>query len=375
MIYALINKDTLVHICTSKKVSCQYLSQRGKFKEERLRRWMDSADSLLPTIKQAKTIATCLHIPFAGLYMNPKDIPLQRIPSLKNMRTLWGSNTEDDSALNIAVVDLLMERDFLIAANQELNIPTISFSVQSPKTNSPESWAISLRQQFNLDLEIQYKCTSSRQFYLYLRSKIEEKGIFVHCFTDVPLEEARGISIVDTSIPIIGINDSDRPPAKSFSIIHELVHILKRESSLCNEMISKTLSIILQNINLTAPYSKDDIAAIAKHFSVSREVIIRRLLETERISEIEYQTYSEELRKELEKNREEQRNARKNGNYSGIPKNMSREAFDRTSPAVCRNLYQGYSEDIYSKLDIAHHLNIDQKHIDKFLSEVAKWIR
>lgn len=58
MIYALINKDTLVHICTSKKVSCQYLSQRGKFKEERLRRWMDSADSLLPTIKQAKTIAT-----------------------------------------------------------------------------------------------------------------------------------------------------------------------------------------------------------------------------------------------------------------------------------------------------------------------------
>ena len=89
---------------------------------------MDSADSLLPTIKQAKTIATCLHIPFAGLYMNPKDIPLQRIPSLKNMRTLFGgSNTEDDSALNIAVVDLLMERDFLIAANQELNIPTISF--------------------------------------------------------------------------------------------------------------------------------------------------------------------------------------------------------------------------------------------------------
>ena len=72
----------------------------------------------------------------------------------------------------------------------------------------------------------------------------------------------------------------------------------------------KALSIILQNTNLTAPYSKDDITAIAKRFSVSREVIIRRLLDTERISEIEYQTYSEELRQELEKNREEQRNAR-----------------------------------------------------------------
>lgn len=60
---------------------------------------------------------------------------------------------------------------------------------------------------------------------------------------------------------------------------------------------------------------------------------------------------------------------------SSIPRNMSREAFDRTSPSVSKILYQGYVNDVYSKLDIARHLNVGQNHIDKFLREVSKWNR
>ena len=86
-------------------------------------------------------------------------------------------------------------------------------------------------------------------------------------------------------------------------------------------------------------------------------------------------TYVDEFRREIEQSREEQRIARKNGISKGIPRNISREAVDRTSPAVCKTLYQGYREEIFSKRDIAHHLNVDQKYIDKFLVEVGKWIK
>lgn len=48
------------------------------------------------------------------------------------------------------------------------------------------------------------------------------------------------MAIVDDSMPIIGINDNDRYPAKYFSILHELVHIIKRTSSICNDMIGST---------------------------------------------------------------------------------------------------------------------------------------
>ena len=133
------------------------------------------------------------------------------------------------------------------------------------------------------------------------------------------------------------------------------------------------INIVLNNNNYSTPYSKEDLKRIADRFSVSREVIIRRLLDLNKISKIEYDTYADMFRQEIDYEREKQRTDRKNGINNSIPRNISREAIDRTSPAVSKALYRGYGEEIYSKQDIARHLNIDQKHINKFLMEVAKW--
>ncbi len=46
-----------------------------------------------------------------------------------------------------------------------------------------------------------------------------KRGIFVQCFTDVPLENTRGFALYDSELPIIDINENDRPPGKSFSLI------------------------------------------------------------------------------------------------------------------------------------------------------------
>ena len=271
---------------------------------------MDSSDQALPTIKQAKAIANCIHVPFAGLYMNPSDIPLKQIPSVKNMRTMYGTYSEDNSALNIAMIDLLLERDFLISAGTELEQDAPPFVPCIPDSTDPIVWANSIRSQFEISIEKQYKCSSSRQFYVYLRNQIENKGVFIQCFTDVPLECARGFALYESTLPIIGVNDDDRPPAKSFTIIHELVHLMKRESSLCNDMTNtsqtlseeifcnavagellvpeRALNITLKNGQYVSPYSKEDILQISKHFSVSRDVIIRRMLDLNKIDQLEY---------------------------------------------------------------------------------------
>lgn len=394
-VYALINKDTLAYICREKGVTGDFIANKTKISATNLALWLAPSDSALPTIKQAKKLASCLHIPFAGLYMNSTDIPLKKIPNVRNMRTMLGTSSSDDSALNVAMIDVLLERDFLLNANDELRLTTKTFLPVVPEGNDPRIWANAIREQFSISLEQQYKCSSARQFYLYLREKIESEGVFIHCFTDVPIDTARGFAIYYEDLPIIGINDEDRPPAKSFSIIHELVHLFKRESSLCNDMNNSVatkeeevfcnavagellvpqdaISIVLSNNNCSAPYSKEDLKRIADRFSVSREVIIRRLLDLNKISKIEYDTYVDMFRKEIDYEREKQRTDRKNGINNSIPRNISREAIDRTSPSVSKVLYRGYGEEIYSKQDIARHLNIDQKHINKFLTEVAKW--
>ena len=394
-VVALINKETLAYICNRKGISNSFIVDRTKLNADKVALWVDASDPTLPTIKQAKSIANCMHVPFAGLYMNPSDIPLKQIPSVKNMRTMYGTYNEDNSALNIAMIDLLLERDFLVSARTEFEQDIPVFAPCIPHSTDPIEWANSIRSQFEISIEKQYKCSSSRQFYVYLRNQIENKGVFIQCFTDVPLEYARGFALYESTLPVIGVNDDDRPPAKSFTIIHELVHLMKRESSLCNDMTNtsqtlneeifcnavagellvpeRVLNIMLKNGQYVPPYSKDDIMQISKHFSVSRDVIIRRLLDLNKIDQLEYETYASLFRREVEKEHEEQREARKNGMTVGIPRNISRETIDRTSPSISRVLYYGFGEEYYSKQDIARHLGIDQKHVNKFLMEVSTW--
>ncbi len=394
--YALINKEVIPYICISKKVTVEYLHNSTNFKADKLTRWLDVTDATLPTILQAKKLASCLHVPFAALYMNTEDINVKAIPLIKNYRTLDGNLVIDDSSFNIAICDVLQERDFLLEQSAELGIPVLPFSIPSVSANdSATCWAQAIRQHYSIDLKEQFGFSSSRKFYLYLREKLERKGVFVQCFTDVPIEVARGFAVYEQTLPIIGINADDRSPAKSFSLIHELVHIIKRESSVCNVMYNATssqkeevfcnavagellvpkdaLMIVLKNGSYSLPYSIDNIQLIADKFSVSKEVIIRRLLDCGRISDSEYKTYSDEFRAIIEKDREEQRLARKAGIQTGFGKSPSRDAIDRTSSVVCKTLYYGYGEEIYSKRDIAQHLGIAQKHVDKFLLEVSKW--
>lgn len=272
-VYATINKDTLAHICKEKGVSSEFLASKTKLNMSRLNQWLTPTDINLPTINQAKKIAACLHMPFAGLYMNPCDIPLKRIPNIRNMRTMSGAVSIDDSSLNIAMIDVLLERDFLLSADDEFGITPPDFEPLIPDSDSVDEWANAIRKQFAIDLGEQYKCSSTRQFYLYVRDKIETKGVFVHCFTDVTIDTARGFSIYD----------------------------IKR---------------------------------VADRFSVSREVIVRRLLELRKIDQSEYETYADLFRREIEEDREKRKIQRENGIKSSIPRNMSREAIDRTSPSV-----------------------------------------
>ena len=172
--------------------------------------------------------------------MNTRDIRIKAIPPIKNYRTINGNLPVDDSGFNIAICDVLQERELLIEESKELGVQVPAFSAPSFSTEDPADWARTIREHFAIHLKDQYQCRSSRQFYLYLREKLESNGLFVQCFTDVPVEVVRGFSIYEKELPVVGINDDDRAPAKSFSLIHELVHILKREPSVCNIMYNAT---------------------------------------------------------------------------------------------------------------------------------------
>lgn len=389
-----INKETISFICAQIGVTTAFLAKKTGLAEDRVGSWLDASNDEYPTLNQAKTIAKALKVPFAGLYMHKDNLPIKQLPSLRNLRTLQYASA-DESSLNLAIAELIRYHDFLISAESELDItaPSLALPIISD-TASVAEYAGLIRTYFKLELNDQFKLQSARQFYLYIRQQVENKGIFVHCFTGVDVEVARGISIFNETAPIIGINDNDRYPAKTFSIIHELVHILKKQSTLCNEMFASfssqneevfcnavagevlvptaSLRVVLTAQKITS-FSLDTIESIAKKYSVSKEVIIRRLYDTSRISKDEYDTYANEIRQNFEKERQAQKVARKEGRAPKIAKVPSREAVDKTSPAICKVLLIGYSDGYFSKQEVSGLLGIKEKHIPKFLTEVAKW--
>ena len=149
------------------------------------------------------------------------------------------------------------------------------------------------------------------------------------------------------------------------------------EEIFCNAVAGETLvpkSALLYSLNSKSTSIDIDVVdSLAAKFSVSSEVIARRLLDIGKCSRTWYMAISEELSKRIERDRQERRIARQMGMPSPIPRNMPREAIDRTSTDMCRVLLRGYSVDFFDKADISAHIGIGEKHIDKFLAEVMTW--
>ena len=392
-IYARINKNTLRFVREQKAISFDYVTRITKFKEDKLSLWENGDSNKFPTINQAKAIAKCYRIPFAGLYMNASDINIKHLPQMRNLRTLPDAMV-DNSALNLAIADVLSARELLLESKKALKETVVQFnmSINCPDDNVAQ-WAGEIRRTLGIDSNVQYKCRSARQLYLYIRNLAEAAGAFVHCFTGVDTEIVRGFAIYEDLMPIIGLNNDDRYPAKTFSIIHELVHLIKRSSAVCNDMTNSLSlqaeevfcnavagAVLVPTVNLSrqlGEYTHDEIdldvvSSLADKFSISKEVICRRLLDTGKITQQRYSQLTTAIRLQFESERKAAQEYRK---ITGqvIPRNMSREAIDQNSSALCRTFFHGYREGLFDKQDISRYLGVKQNHVDKFIWEVSKW--
>ena len=389
---ALINKKTLSLIIKATKVSYSYLEKENKQAKEKIMLWADINSKVYPTIIQAKKLANTLHVPFAGLYLKGKYLPTKKIPNLKNFRTLKEKVDFDDSYLNLALIDLLNKRELLIDTMKELKVAIVSFDL---KINSEDIkfWAKEIRRIFNLDIIKQYKTPSTRQFYLYVREQIEKQNIMVSCFSKVPFEVARGLSIYNKVFPIIGVNDNDRYPAKTFTIIHELVHILKNNSTKCNDFYSvyqKEKEEVFCNAiagEVLAPekelrielsmftdknISYELIVNLANKFSVSKEVIARRLYDLDYIEKDEYNRLIDDLKEKIELEKKEIKEHRNGSRYFT---DVVMNTIDYNSSKLSNVFLKGISAEIFDKQDISRYLGISYKYVDKYLNKVALWNR
>jgi Zn-dependent peptidase ImmA (M78 family)/transcriptional regulator with XRE-family HTH domain len=178
-----------------------------------------------PTYRQAEGLARFYHRPLSVLFQaEPPELP----PLAAEYRRLPGVEVGAESpALRLAVRQMLNRRTVALELLEELGERTAEFDLAAQLNESHAAVGKRLRERLGLSLDSQFGWASQWEAWRAWRAASEEAGVLVFQFTKVALEEARGLSLLDWPLPVVGINGKERvPEAKIFTLLHELVHLM-----------------------------------------------------------------------------------------------------------------------------------------------------
>lgn len=254
----------------------------------------------------------------------------------------------------------------------------------SPKSNTARELAQKARDYLGVTVKQQFKFESCEQAFKAWRHALEETGVFT--FKDSLKDRfISGFCLLHEEFPIIMVNNSNAFSRQVFTVAHELGHILfgihgvtdvdeayidwmdsdeKLLEVKCNEFAAEFLvpsGEFRKEISLFQSSGVAAIPEIAQKYSVSRIVILRRLLDYKLVSPQEYDTLSGEWNKDYLRSRKE----RPCGNYY-----LTRLAY--LGEGFTQLAFQNYHEGRLTKTQVAAHLNMNARNIDK-LEKYVGW--
>ncbi len=269
-----------------------------------------------PTFKQLDTLS--------GLYEVPRWVFIsQEIPaefqfeeSMPAFRQFTKNNSEIFNNPKLRKITARVEkyRELILNLLEDSEEPIDSFNPPSfPSDVSPVQGARIIRQWLDVD-------NNTFDFNDWKR-KLETKGVFIFLtskyndWSHIDKMFIRGLSIYHQTLPIIIVNDSDSKKAQSFTLFHELCHLIKKESALDDwEYHSREIENWCDKIagNVLMPeelftFSQEDVQdlnaakRIAMTFKVSPYAFIVRLRQLRIITQEMYSEFEQELTDEYQR--------------------------------------------------------------------------
>jgi Zn-dependent peptidase ImmA (M78 family)/transcriptional regulator with XRE-family HTH domain len=176
--------------------------------------------------------------------------------------------------------------------------------------------AKAVRQALGISLDTQVAWKSDDVALKRWRESIEDVGVFVFK-APFKQKEISGFCLRDADFPLVYLNNSTTKTRQIFSLLHELVHLLlsmngisKFDSSylnrlpnnerkieqFCNQIAAEVLiptddfALQIKGLPIDAEKATDDIfSGFASRYGVSREAILRRLLDLNRVGQTFYE--------------------------------------------------------------------------------------
>ena len=261
-----------------------------------------------PTWNQLREVSKKYHIPTAFFFM---DCPpnFDNLPNMINYRKLVADSIYETNSPNLInnIRKSETRREIYLDILNELNEDILLFKV--PKLeHDTKIFSNYIREILGISLSTQkswYKEVNHYNFLNKWKEVLNEKlGVLIFETEGVLLEEMRALCIFHEKIPIILLNGKDSVNGRIFSLFHELTHLLLGESAICGDDENTKEEIFCNavageflvpehdlNISIngvTDLLSYNSLKKLYNSYGVSEHVILRRLLDANKISRKDY---------------------------------------------------------------------------------------
>lgn len=275
-----------------------------------------------PTWRQAQEFAAKTYTPFSLLFL--PEPPAEPLP-IADMRTLKDQAVAKPSGnLLDTIYHAQRTQDWYRDYAIEGGARALDFVGSVTLKEHPNVVAKSITEQLDFGFDTRQRFAEASQAYRHLVDRAEDLGVLVltngvvgnntHRLLDVA--EFRGFSLSDDIAPLIFVNGADSPPARVFTLLHELGHIWLGHSALsdlqsfdtdgnqteerwCNRVAAEVLlpdeligSLTFRNHEVPLEF----VRKLAKRAKCSSLVVLHRLYDAELLDWQSFQNlYSTEL--------------------------------------------------------------------------------
>lgn len=357
-----VNNDILVWARQELNITQEEVADRMGRNIEDIINWEEGKD--YPTYAQLEKLAYTIYKRPLAVFFFP-NIP--NIP--KNNGKFRTLDNEIFNEIPTRIIELMNQARVMQLNLQELDSNSRIRITELELDIHEQNFYEKLRDVLGVDLELQKKAKNMSDAFEMWRSAFYECGVYVfkEAFKD---NSFSGFCLYDIKYPVIYINNSMSYSRQIFTLFHELCHILIKTSGIdkanddyisrleldnrklemiCNMFAGKflvptnDLLKLIDNVEI----NEKNIEKLSKKYSVSRDVILRNLLDMGKISKEAYEKkhsdYQEEMyRKPINSG---------GGNYYNTKKAYLGENYIND---VCSNYYSG-KIDLY---ETANYLNV-----------------
>jgi Zn-dependent peptidase ImmA (M78 family) len=350
-----------------------------------------------PTMVQLRKLGKLYRRPIAVFFL--PDSPRGPRQPLRDFRRLPGEELGVLSPeLMLSYRDASERRQAALELLELLDEAPGPFSAKADLGQNPESLGEHIRELLGVTYDQQKKWYGPYEPFNWWRSAIEELGVLAFQMSDVATSEVRGFSISDSPLPAVVVNRNDAPPARVFTLLHELTHVMLRAGGVCdldrrsgrrpeeqrtevfcNYTAGAALMprsqfleepLVLMNKD-TVEWDDEYIRRLATAYGTSREAVVRRLLTLGCTEAWFYEKKREQYREERRQRRERARLLARQAARE-YRRNVAQDAISRTGKPFARIVLEAYHGGAISAVDATDYLSVKLKHLDRIEGLVAQ---